>query len=453
MTITRNVPSAPGDLPLLGHTLSLLRSDRVGYLSSLRAAGGVVRLRIGTRPFLLLNSPDLVRTVMVEEGKNFDRGRIFQKARPYVGDGLFTSEGPEHNRQRRMVQPAFHREQVERGVRIMSGVVREQVASWRSGDTVGMDREMHVLASEIIGRTMFRAPQAREVVRLARDELPALLQGLGRRTLLPDLLAKVPTGVGRRFDAACDNLRDAAGRLVAVYRENHGERPDFVSVLMGAHDARTDTTLTDVEIRDQIMTLLIAGIETPATLMTWAMYELARHPGLRERLAAEIDEVLGVDRRDIEPADLPALRLTDAFVQENVRLHHPLWILIRRAVKPVTIGGVDIAPGDEVLYSPAAMQRDPSIFADPLRFNPDRWLGDAPTQPMRLAFVPFGLGSRQCIGDAFAWVQMKITIAGIVAGCRVELPVGFRPKTVVSSIVHLERLPMTIHRESAGQPS
>jgi cytochrome P450 len=115
---------------------------------------------------------------------------------------------------------------------------------------------------------------------------------------------------------------------------------------------------------------------------------------------------------------------------------------------------VDIAPGEEVLYSPAAMQRDPAIFADPLRFNPDRWLGDAPTERMRRAFLPFGLGSRQCIGDAFAWVQMKLTVAGIVAGCRLELPADFQPRTVVSSIVHLERLPMTVHsRPREGERS
>ncbi|MFI5608309.1 cytochrome P450 [Amycolatopsis sp. NPDC051903] len=439
----RQAPAAPGDLPLLGHTLSLLRRDRVGYLTSLQPAGDLVRLRIGTRPFLVLNSPELVRRVMVEEGKNFDRGRIFQKARPYVGDGLFTAEGSEHLRQRRMVQPAFHKGQIERSVRIMNDVVRDQVASWRPGSTVAMDREMHVLASEIIGQTMFRAPEAREVVDLARDELPALLAGLGQRTLLPDFLARVPTGVSRRFDAACDNLRAAADRLVAAYRDNHGDLHDFVSLLRSARDARTGTTMSDTEIRDQIMTLLIAGIETPATLMSWAMYELASNPGLRQRLEAEVDEVFG--GRDLTPADLPALTLTDAFVQENTRLHHPLWILMRRAVNPLTLGGVRVEPGDEVLYSPAAMQRNPSIFADPLRFDPDRWLGDAPTQRMQQAFLPFGLGNRQCVGDAFAWVQMKVTVARVVAGRRLVVPAGYRPKTVVSSIVHLDRLPLTVH--------
>ncbi|WP_326566656.1 cytochrome P450 [Amycolatopsis rhabdoformis] len=442
--LARQAPTAPGDLPLLGHTLSLLRPDRVGYLTSLQPVGDLVRIRIGTHPFLVLNSPELVRTVMVEEAKSFDRGRIFQKARPYVGEGLFTAEGTEHLRQRRMVQPAFHREQIQRSIRIMNDVVRKQAATWRPGATVAMDREMHVLASEIIGQCMFLAPEAREVVQLARDELPALLQGLGQRTLLPDFLARVPTPVGRRFDAACADLRAAAARLVTVYRENHGDLGDFVSLLLGAHDARTGTTLTDTQIRDQIMTLLIAGIETPATLMTWAMYELARDPALRARLEAEVDEVVG--DRDIEAADLPALTLTEAFVDENLRLHHPLWILMRRAVKPVTLGGVTIEPGSEVLYSPAALQRDPTIFPDPLRFNPDRWLGDAPTDRMRRAFMPYGLGNRQCIGDAFSGVQMKITIAGIVAARRLDLPAGFRPKTVISSIVHLDRLPMTVHQ-------
>lgn len=454
MTLLRadRAPTAPGDLPLLGHSLSLLRRDRIGFLTSLRPLGDIVRIRIGTRPFLVLNSPELVRAVMVAESRSFDRGRIFEKARPYVGDGLFTAEGAEHNRQRRVVQPAFHRARIERFVPLMSDVVSLRVAAWRSGDTLDMDHEMHALASEIIGRTMFHAPQAREVVELARDELPALLRGLGQRTLLPDFMGRVPTPVNRRFDAACAHLRDAARRLVTSYREEQGDRGDFVSMLMDALDARTAGAPADTEIRDQIMTLLISGIETPATLLTWALYELGRDPGLQRRLAAEVDQVLG-GRQPIEPADLPALRLTEAFVRENLRLHHPLWILMRRAVKPVTLGGIPISPGEEVLYSPAALHRDPAVFADPLRLNVDRWLGDAVTARMEQAFVPFGLGNRQCIGDAFAWTQMKITVATIVAGHRLALPDGYRPKTVITGIVRLARLPMTATRRATARTS
>lgn len=443
----RGTPTAPGGLPLFGHSLSLLRRDRIGYLSALRSIGDVVRIRIGTRAFFLLNSPDLVHAVMVAEAKSFDRGRIFDKARPYVGDGLFTAEGAEHNRQRRMVAPAFHPTRLDRDVATMSDLARQHVAAWRPGETIDVDRAMHVLTSEVIGRTMFHAPQAAEVVQLARDELPALLRGLGRRTLLPDLLTRVPTRVNREFDAACANLRAAARRLVSAYRDEGGDRDDFVSMLVAARDARTGVTMGDTEIRDQIMTLLISGIETPATVLTWALYELARHPNLLRRLEAEVDEVLG--DRDVTPADLPALRLTEAFVQENLRLHHPLWILMRRVVAPVTIGGVHLARGTEVIYSPVATHRDPALFPDPMRLDPDRWLG-GPDPVMRRAFVPFGLGSRQCVGDAFARTLLKITIATVVAHRRLTLPAGYRPRTVVSGIVHLAELPMTVGGRSAA---
>lgn len=422
--MTQHVPTAPGALPLVGHTLALLRQDRLEYLSSLRRLGDLVRIRIGTRRFLLLNSPGLVRAVMIEEGRSFDRGRIFDKARPYVGDGLFTAEGAEHHRQRRMVQPAFHRDHLNRCLRVMTDVAHRHVEAWRHGATIGAEREMHVLASEIVGRTMFRAPQAAEVVELARDELPALLRGLGRRTLLPDLLNRVPTPVGRRFDTACARLRDAAGRLVAHYRAGNDDLGDFVSMLLLARDARTGTTMTDDEIRDQVMTLLISGIETPATLLTWALYELARHPELRPALGDD--------------------GFLEAFVRESLRLHHPLWLLMRRAVTPVTIGGVRLAPGDEVVYSPAVMHRDPTVFTEPLRFDPYRWLGDAPDAKMYQAFVPFGLGGRQCVGDMYAWMMLKTVIAAVAATGRLSLPAGFRPRTVITGIVHLAELPLIV---------
>ncbi|GAA5174388.1 cytochrome P450 [Pseudonocardia eucalypti] len=438
MLMTGKAPTAPGDLPLLGHSLALLRRDRIEYLGGLRSIGDIVRIRIGTRPFFVLNSPDLVRTVMLEESKSFDRGRIFEKARPYVGNGLITAAGTEHKRQRRMVQPVFHRGQVERSVRVMGEVVREHAEAWPAGSAVEMGREMHLLASEIIGRTMFRSPEAREVIQLTRDELPALLRGLGQRTLLPDALARLPNPVIRRFDAACANLREAAARLVATYRSDQEDLGDFVSILMGAHDARTGSTLTDTEIRDQIMTLLISGIETPATVLTWVMYQLAGQPELQGRLRQEVDKV-GLP---FEPADLPALRLTEAVVQEGLRLHHPLWLLMRRAVSPVTLGGVRIAAGSEVIYSPVALHRDPAVFPDPLRFDPDRWLDATPR--MRRSFIPFGLGGRQCIGDGFGMTQMMLTVAGIVAGRHLSLPPGFRPRTVISGIMHLARLPMIV---------
>jgi cytochrome P450 len=445
--LTRPAPVAPRAFPLLGHSLSLLRRDRVGYLTSLQPIGDMVELRMGTRPFLLLNSPDLIRTVLLEESKSFDRGRIFDKARPYVGDGLFTSQGSEHLRQRRSVQPAFHRARIERSVRLMSEVAREHVAAWRPGAIVDVEREMHVLASELIGRALFHAPQAGDVIRLAREELPTLVQGLGVRTMLPDFFTRVPLPLNRRFDAACAHFRDAAQRLVATYREERGDVDDFVSMLMGTRDARTGTAPSDTEIRDQIMTLLISGIETPATTLTWSLYELAKRPDLRARLEEEVDQVLGGGH--VHAADLPSLRLTEAFVMENLRLHHPLWMLMRRAVRPVTIGGVHLAPGAEVIYSPAALHRDPTLFANPAELRPERWLDGAPTAEMQRGFIPFGLGNRQCIGDAFAMTQMKISIAAVVAGHRLALPDGFRPRTVSTSIVHLNRLPMVVRPRTA----
>jgi cytochrome P450 len=328
---------------------------------------------------------------------------------------------------------------MEHCIRVMSEVARNHVAAWHHDQTVEAEREMHVLASEMVGRSMFRVPEAQEVVRLARDELPTLVQGLGVRAVLPDFFTRVPLPVNRRFEAACDNFRAATDRLVAAYRERSDDLGDFVAMLLRARDARTETTLSDAEIRDQVMTLLIAGIETPATTLTWALYELASHAELRAQLEAEVDEVLG--GRGVEPADLPALRHTEAFVLENLRLHHPLWMLMRRAVRPVTLAGVRVEPGTEVMYSPAAMHRDPAFFPDPARFFPARWL-DGTME--RRAFIPFGLGNRQCIGDTFAVAQMKIALAAVVDGCRLTLPADYRPRTIVTSIVHLDRLPLTV---------
>jgi cytochrome P450 len=437
-SLNRKAPTAPGELPVLGHSLSLLRPDRVGYFTALRSIGDLVKIKIGARPYVLLNSPELVRDALLEQGNSFDRGRIFEKARPYVGDGLFTSQGTEHLRQRRSVQPAFHHARLDSYAAMMAGIARRHVSAWQPGDTLNADHEMHVLASEIIGQTMFQSPQAREVIQLCCDELPTLVQGLGVRTVLPDFFTRLPLPVNRRYDAACANFRDAARRLVDSYRESGGGRGDFVSMLMEARDAKTGVAPTDTEIRDQIMTLLISAIETPATTLTWALYELARLPEVRAQLEEEADRVFHGD------VDVAELRVTEAFVLENLRLHHPLWMLMRRAVRPVMVGGVHLEAGTEVIYSPAAMHRDPATFPDPLRIRPERWLGAGPSPEMQRAFVPFGLGRRQCMGDAFAMIQMKISVAAIAASRRLSLPAGFCPKTVTTSVVRLAELPMIV---------
>ena len=440
MALVQAVGQAPGAVPLLGHAVPLLRRP-LAYLRELRAYGDVVRVRVGPVPVYVVNSPDLLHTVMVRQARNFDKGMQGQAARPVAGLGLSSSDGALHLRQRRLMQPAFHRERIAHYVQVMEEQAYAKAAAWELGESLDVPEEMADLAAGIAVRALFSMelrPGTTTAVRTALDEVMA---GVVRSILTPgEFLKRLPTPARRRFDAAVGYLRGTVTQIIAERRAGGEEHEDVLAMLLDARDADTGLPMDEQQLHDEVMTLLIAGTDTTALAMCWMFHELGRHPEVAERLHREVTGHLGGRRVTFE--DLPRLPYARRVVDETLRLHSPAWMLMRRATAQVALGPVTLPKGAHVLLSPYAMHRDPQLYPEPDSFDPDRWLPERRAGLPRGAYVPFATGNRKCLGDQFAQAEMTVVAATVGARLRLTHLPGPGPREVPQFLIKPSRLHM-----------
>ncbi|WP_405978186.1 cytochrome P450 [Streptomyces sp. NBC_00158] len=430
--------SAPGAWPLAGHVPSLIRRP-LRFVTSLAAHGDIVRIRLGPLPVYALTHPDLVQQVLVDDARNYARGRIFDKAGPFLGDGLLAASGAEHRRQRRILQPAFHRERIAAATPAILRAAQDTSDSWKPGQRIAVDRVMNELSLTMLAKTLFQAEAGAPAAAQIRSSLPVLAGGLIVRTLMPEWWTRLPLPGNRRFDRAVHSMSTAIDDAVHSYRANGEDHGDVLSVLLAARD--TDGhPLTDRQIRDQLIGFGLAGVETTGASLAWIFHELGRHSDIEARVHQEIDTVLG-DRPPTH-ADVPALKYTGRVITETLRLH-ALWIVMRRTLDPVRLGEATLPAGTEILYSAYALHRDPRWFPDPERFDPDRWLPDRARSIPKGAYIPFSAGAHKCIGDSLAFTEMALTVAVICRRWRLRPAPGVRVREVARGDVHPNRLPMT----------
>jgi cytochrome P450 len=435
-----SVPVAPGGLPFLGHLLSL-RKHPLDFLYSLRDRGAIVRIDLGPWPVYVLTDPDLVHGMLVSGYSAFEKGRVADKVRRFLGSGLINSGGTFHRQQRRLMQPAFQRRRIEDYARLMTGVIEEYGASWRPGEVRDLTETMHELALRSLAKTLFSgalgAPAAAEVQRC----LPVVLKGMVRRTLSPaDWWERVPTPGNRRLADADVRMRAAIQEMIDTYRSDRLDRRDLLSILLLTEDSGEG--MTDQQISNELVTLAVAGMETTGTTLAWMLHEIARRPEIEERLLTELDEVLGGNPVTVE--DLPRLTYGRALIDETLRLYHPTWILMRRSLQTVRIGDHTFPAGVEFLFSLSALYRAPELFTDPLVFDPERWITGSARDLPRTAFIPFGAGNRGCIGDTFAITEMLIALAIIVPRWRMRHVPGARVRESVAVTIRPKNLLMTV---------
>ncbi|MFJ6672069.1 cytochrome P450 [Actinosynnema sp. NPDC091369] len=432
------VPVAPGRLPFLGHSLAMIRG-RHEFTSSLRDHGDVVRVDLGPMTTFFVTTPRLVHQVLVTDGPRFRKGAMFDKFRPYVGNGLVLSGGAFHLRQRRMIQPAFHRDRIARYATTMARAATALTGSWTPGEVRVVEDDMQGLAATVVGEALFSTELGqRAVAEVRRSVFVIIKQGMVR-ALSPSFVERLPLPGNREFDRAVERMRALVLDVIASRRaEGVTDRGDLLSTLLLAQDESGDG-MTDQQTYDEVLTLLTAGIETTALALAWAFHEVSRHPEVERRLVAELDEVLG--GRPVTFDDVPRLTYTAAVVNEVLRMY-PLWILMRRAVEPVVLDGVRLPAGAEVIVSPHALHHDPASFPDPHRFDPDRWLSPSHAVP-RGAYIPFAAGVRQCVGNVFAQVEVVITLATVLSRWRL-VPVPGKPvRTRFTSTAYPSGLLMT----------
>ncbi|TDV52060.1 cytochrome P450 [Actinophytocola oryzae] len=430
------VPVAPGRWPLLGHTPALLH-HRSGFTEGLHAQGELVRVYLGTLPAYFVTSPELTHRVLVTASASFGKGAMFDKFRPFTGNGLVNSGGAFHLRQRRLVQPAFHHDRVASYTDLMKTAVSELCESWEPGEIREINDDMRALAVTITGAALFGTELGGPAVEEARRSIPVVIRQGMIRALSPEPVGRLLVRGNRRFDQAVTRMRAVVGEVIDGWRARGDDRGDLLSMLLMARDEH-GAPMTDEQAYDEVVTLLSAGIETSALALAWLFHEIARHPEVERRVHAEVDEVLG--GRAVTYDDYARLTYTRQVVNETLRMY-PVWILMRRTLEPVELGGARLPEGAEVVVSPHALHHDPRNFPEPHRFDPERWAPERVGEVPRGAYVPFGAGNRMCVGYSFALLEMAVTAATIARRWRLRLA---RPVEVTyTSTAYPTRLSMT----------
>jgi cytochrome P450 len=401
----------PGPKPhfLTGH-LPEMRRDLLGlYVRCAREFGDVTLLRIGLKRVYLLSHPDLIEEVLVTQHRNFIKHYALRMNKTLLGDGLLTSNGDLWLRQRRLVQPAFHRDRLAAYAEFMTAYAERLAASWRDGEVRDLHKEMTRLTLEIIAKTLFNA----DVRDRAQEVGEALTEAMGNFSGRFFRLIRIPESIPTPGNL---KLRRAVARLDAILygfireRRTDGACGDLLSLLLEARD-EDGSRMTDKQLRDEAMTLFLAGHDTTALVLSWGWYLLAQHPEVVRKLEAELHEVLG--GRSPSLADLPRLRYSDMIVQEVMRLYPPAYVIGREAVEACELGGWRIPAGGTVLMSQWAMQRDPRFYDEPERFYPERWAEGLAKRLPKYAYFPFGGGPRVCIGNTFAMIEATLVLATI----------------------------------------
>jgi cytochrome P450 len=397
------------------------RRDMAGFLTrATRDYGDVVYFKIGPQDVYFLNHPDYIKDVLVTHQQNFIKGRALQRAKRLLGEGLLTSEGSFHRRQRRLAQPAFHRNRIASYADKMTEYAERASDGWTDGAQLDMSEEMMRLTLAIVAKTLFDA----DVEEGEADEIGEALttiMSLFNAMLFPfsEVLEKLPLPQSRRFKRAKKRLDETIYRIIDERRRSGEDRGDLLSMLLFSQDEEGTGSMTDEQVRDEVMTLFLAGHETTANALTWTWYLLSQHEEAEARLHQEVDEVLGGRARPLVE-DVPRLRYTEMVLMESMRLYPPAWAIGRLAVKETEINGYRIAPGSLVLVSQYVTHRDPRYYPDPMRFDPERWTTEARETRPQFAYFPFGAGARRCIGEAFAWMEGVLLIATLARRWRLR---------------------------------
>lgn len=407
-------PAPPGDR-WLGH-LRPFRRDVLALLqSATRDHGDVVRFRIGPLTVHLVNHPDHVTRVLQTRAKHYDKAtRSTAAIAAIAGTSLLTTNGSAWETRRRLMQPVFHRQRVGGLADVMTGVTARRLANWQPGATVDVASVMMRLAFEIAGTAILGVDVSEAAGPLEADVALLLRHVYTRWGRLVPMPSWVPTRANRRFDAALARVDAVVTEIVQRHRARPDEAPPLLSLLMDAEDPETGAPFTDARLRDEVITMLLAGHETTASALAWTLARLSQHPEIESRVRAEVDEALG--QRTPTLADMTALRYTTQVLQESLRLAPPIWAIERRAIDDDTIAGYAIPAGSSVIVSPYVLHRHPGFWVDPERFDPDRFA--VSTTPD--AYLPFGAGPRYCIGAEFAMLEARVVLTMVLQGWRLD---------------------------------
>ena len=408
--------------------LKQIRDDQIAVFSRDDFVNDIGITKLLGQHFFLLNSPDYIKYVLLTNSENYPKSRLNrQLLRPVLGDGLLTSGGEFWRRQRRIAAPAFHHRRLSALAGTITQCAEEMIERWRSADdrrgAPDISVEMTALAMQIVTRTLFSRDIVGSVHELGKA-ISVIVKSLGKPSIID--LVGLPEWLPRRRDSKTVEAIAAVERtiydIIAERRANPSETRDLLSMLLEARDEETGEGMTDRQLRDEAMTLFAAGHETTGTALTWTWYLLSQHPEVERRLHEELRIVLG--GRTPSFGDLEALTFTRMVFEEAMRLFPPVIAFNREALSDDVIDGQKIPAGAMVKISPYVTHRNPKLWPNPSRFDPDRFMPDRARVRYRYSYLPFGGGPRICIGNSFAMMEAQLILATVAQAFRLQLLPG-----------------------------
>jgi cytochrome P450 len=401
----------PEGYPLVG-VIPKIGRDVLGFFLGLREEyGDVVHLNFGARHMILATHPNDVKYILQENNRNYAKG--YDQVKPVLGNGLVSSEGEFWRRQRRLIQPTFHRRKIEGFARVMVDSTEEMLGEWdryaRSGAPLDIAAEILRLTQQIIARTMFSTDVGEQTDNLCQA-FDVTLEYMNERMFNPlPFIDRMPTPTNLKFKRWLKVLDEMMYSLIENRRKSLSPPEDLLTMLLEAKDEGTGEGMTDKQIRDEVVTIFFAGHETTASTLAWTWVLLGRHPKIAEGLYQEVTEVLGDNRPTI--ADTKRLPYTNQIIAEALRIYPPAWMFARQSIAPDELGGFHIPAGTMIMLSPYITHRHPDFWETPEVFDPDRFAPEREGKRHRMAYFPFGGGPRLCIGKDFALVEATLILA------------------------------------------
>lgn len=408
------LPPGPKGLPVVGSLFDYFKNI-LGFLTRISEDyGDVVYYKLGSRKMYLLNDPEDIKDVLITNNRNFEKSRALKRSKIILGEGLLTSEGEFHVKQRRTIQPVFHHKRIKSYGDVMAEYASRLGEDWKNGTVVDIHKEMMKLTLYIVSKTIFDSDMESD-----SEEIGQCLTDLV--TLFPvmifpysEYLDNLPLPANKRFFAAKDKLDSIIYGLIEERKANPGEKTDLLSMLLEAEDEEAGgQRMSDEQVRDEAMTLFLAGQESTANSLVWTWYLISSHPEVERKIHEEVDSVLGGRLPSLD--DLGKLSYTQNVFKEALRLYPPAWALARHVKEDYEVGGYTIPAGADIFISQYVVHRDPRLYREPQRFIPERWEIEETKDLPRFAYFPFGGGPRRCIGEPFAWMEGVIIIATIAS--------------------------------------
>jgi cytochrome P450 len=413
--------TGPKEFPFVGSVHRRFSGPLAFFEEMKRTCGDAARFTLFNEKFILFSHPALANEVLVTKQNSFRKGKALEGARVFLGNSLLVSEGEEHTRQRRLIQPAFHRGRIAGYAQTMAEKAKLWTDAQRAGSEIDLAVEMNHLTLAVVAATLFGSEVDAEAGEIA-DSLTVIIENFNRMLLpLWRYWRFLPTSQNLKLRRAQQTLDATIYRLISQRRKDGRDHGDLLSMLLAAEDAENpQKRLTDTEVRDQAMTLFLAGHETTANALAWTWHLLSQHENVRAKMKAEIDAMLGAERLPgLE--DSAKLPYTTAVFSEAMRIFPPVWVIGRRALEDVTIGEYEVPKRTIVITSQYLIHRDERFWPQPLEFKPERWLDEAAKESRpKFAYFPFGGGGRVCIGDAFAWAEGVLMLAVMAQRWRLE---------------------------------